>query len=220
MKYLYLIFILSFVAHSFSQNHTTRPLLDSASICKNVDSYSDAFFIHKEIPKAYQYSIKQALTYFPELEGKHIAFKYTKISTTLNARPTIGSLFFQSKIHRKYIVRINTTTKDSMVTLNEVPFNAQVGLFGHELCHFVDYQERDLFQVFSRLFSYTSKRKKALFEKEIDTKTIERGLGWELFNWSYFVLNESDAGIDYKSFKRRTYLTPEEIRDLIKSLSK
>lgn len=215
MKQIFLIFILSFSAQSYCQNEISHPILDSVALCENIDNYSDAFFIHKEIPAAYEYSIKQALTYFPELEGKHVEFRFTKISTTLNARPTIGSLLFQPKLHRKYIVRINTNTIDSMVTLNEVPFNAQIGLFGHELCHFVDYQERDLFQVISRLFSYTSKRKKAIFEKEIDTKTIERGLGWELYDWSSFVLNDSDASETYKAFKRRTYLTPEEIVALI-----
>lgn len=219
MKYLVILFLLS-TTLAFSQSEISYPLLDSTSIFNDVDNYPDAFFIHKQIPEEYKYSIKRALTYFPELEGKHIEFRFTKISTTLNARPTIGSLLFQPKLHRKYIVRINTTMKDSMVTLNEVPFNAQIGLFGHELCHFVDYQERNLFQVINRLFSYTSKRKKALFEKEIDTKTIERGLGWELYDWSSFVLNDSDASIAYKAFKRRTYLTPEEIEVLIKKYIK
>lgn len=188
---------------------------DSLAICEQVDASSDSLFKNKLIPSTYQYAVKHALSYFPELDGKHIKFKETKISTTLNARPTLGSLLFRSKNNRRYVVRINNTEKDSMVTVNEVPFLAQIGLFGHEFCHFIDYQERDLFQVVKRLFDYTSIKKKANFEKEIDHMTIERGLGWELYEWSIFIQAKSDASEKYKAFKREIYLEPSEIVEII-----
>ena len=192
-----------------------REPFDLLEICNTIDSYPDSLFKNKLIPSTYQYAIKHALSYFPELDGKHVKFKETKISTTLNARPTIGSLLFRSKVNRRYVVRINNTDKDSMVTVNKVPLQAQIGLFGHEFCHFVDYQERDLFQVINRLLAYTSNKKKEAFEKEIDTMTIERGLGWELYEWSDFVQSKSDASEKYKAFKRDIYLEPHEIAEII-----
>ena len=74
-----------------------------------------------------------------------------------------------------------------------------------------------MFGVIGRGISYASKKSKATFEKEIDLKTIERGLGWQLYAWSNFVLNESTADINYKKFKKETYMTPESILEIIKS---
>ncbi len=219
MKHLTVLLLLITSFFAFGQTNSERTNIDSAQICNDINNLPDSVFENKIIPADYEYSIKQALSYFPELRETQITFKKTKISTTLNARPTLGSLLFKSKNNRKYVVRINITDKDSMVTVNEVPFEAQIGLFGHEFCHFVDYQERNLFQVIGRLFAYTSARKKEAFEKEIDTKTIDRGLGWELYDWSSFVQHNSDASVQYKNFKRKIYLEPDEIKELIENQS-
>ena len=45
--------------------------------------------------------------------------------------------------------------------------------------------------------------------------TIKRGLGWQLYNWSFYVLYESDAKLEYKEFKKTIYLEPEEISEII-----
>ncbi len=105
--------------------------------------------------------------------------------------------------------------KDSTILLEDVPFNAQIGLFGHELAHFMDYRNRSFGKVLGRLFSYTSNKRKAHFEKEIDSMTIACGLGWQLHAWSHYVLYESSASVQYKAFKKQVYLTPEEIVVLI-----
>ena len=52
-------------------------------------------------------------------------------------------------------------------------------------------------------------------QKEIDLKTIQRGLGWQLYDWSNFVLNDSNADAKYKEFKKETYMTPESILETI-----
>ncbi len=189
--------------------------IDSVSYRSQIDRLRKRFGQNKTIPKKHELSILLALSYYPELIGVKIVFKDSKISTTLNARPTTLSLLFRKKQHRKYIVRINTKQKDSLVTLNEVPFNAKIGLFGHEFNHFIDYERLNLFGVMKRLFSYTNKKSKEKFEKEIDLMTIKRGLGWQLYDWSFYVLNRSDAKIKYKAFKKLIYLEPEEILEII-----
>jgi hypothetical protein len=124
-------------------------------------------------------------------------------------------LIFRKKSKRKYVVRINNSAKDSIVILDSVPFNASIGLFGHEFNHFVDYSTRNIFGVIGRLIAYSSKKSKEKFEKEIDVMTINRGLGWQLYDWASFVLNESNATEEYKDFKRLIYLEPDEIKALI-----
>lgn len=152
-----------------------------------------------------------ALAYYPELNEARIEFRRAKIKTTLNARPTAGSLLFRSKLKRKYVIRINSQIEDSIISFDAIPFNAKVGVLGHEFAHILDYQQRNFFQVLGRMFAYTGKKSKAKFEHEIDGMTIDRGFGWQLFDWSTFVLEQSNATSKYKAFKREIYFTPAEI---------
>lgn len=104
---------------------------------------------------------------------------------------------------------------DSTIQFNTIPFNAKVGLVGHELAHISDYNKRNFFGIIARLFDYSSKKSKAKFEKEIDISTIKHGLGWQLYDWSYYVLNQSNSSNKYKVFKEATYLTPSQIKSEI-----
>lgn len=194
-----------------SQHKSPFTLADSS----NLSTLQKQYGYNKEIPRQYQFPVLLALSYFPELDSSRIVFKEAKIKTTLNARPTVGSLLFKNRTKRKYVVRINTTKRDSAVLLQDVPLNAMVGLFGHEFCHFIDYNQKGLFGVIGRLLNYTSKKAKEEFEKEIDQMTIERGLGWQLYDWSFYVLNYSNASTDYRAYKGLFYLEPEEIIELI-----
>jgi len=119
--------------------------------------------------------------------------------------------------NKKYIIRINSKLTHPIL-LRNVPFNASIGLLGHEFAHILDYRRKNFFGIFKRGIDYTSKRRKADFEKEVDIITIEKGLGWQLYDWSYFVLNQSMASEKYKAFKRLTYLTPEEIKQRINTI--
>jgi hypothetical protein len=164
-------------------------------------------------------SVLIALSFFPELSDSKIIFKGKEIKTTLNARPTISSLLFSKKSNRTYVIRINTNKSDSIISFNNIPFNAKIGLFAHEFSHFSDYQSRSLFGIIARGVSYSSKKTKAKFEKEIDLNTINRGLGWQLFDWSNYVQNESNATFKYKQFKMNIYLSPEDILKTINALT-
>ncbi|MDX2360593.1 MAG: hypothetical protein QNK23_07290 [Crocinitomicaceae bacterium] len=188
---------------------------DSLEVANEVDSLRSNFGGGLIVPSRYELSALKAISYYPELANHSIEFREARIKTTLNARPTVWSLLFRRKEKRRYIVRINTRKKDSLVLLTDVPFNAQVGVLGHEFGHFSDYSKRNFFGVLKRLFAYGSRKKKEAFEKEIDALTIERGLGWQLLDWSQYVLSESEASEKYKDFKRLIYLEPEEIEHLI-----
>jgi hypothetical protein len=185
--------------------------IDNSQKPRIIDSLEVIYGKNKEIPKKYKLAILIALSYYPELTETPITFKECEIKTTLNARPTIGSLCLKNKSKRRYVVRINTSQKEGMITIDEVPFNASIGIFAHEFSHFVDYQNRTFGGVLERLWAYTSKKRKAIYEKEIDSMTVARGLKWQMYDWSYYALFQSKASESYKLFKQNTYLKPKEI---------
>lgn len=158
-----------------------------------------------------------ALSYYPELKDTKIEFKYSAEATTMAARPKPMSMFAR----RRYIVLINNKQEFEGIHLKDVPFNAQIGIIGHELAHIADYQNHNLLGVTSILMRYSSKKRKALFEKEIDRATIERGLGWQLYDWAHYSLSpENGATQKYRDFKLKHYLTPQEIEQHINFFSR
>lgn len=207
-----------FICHlTFAQEIPEQRFFDSLSYLQTSEMNSLIKF-QVDCPKELELPISIALDYFPDLQAKKIMFRQKRIKTTMNARPTFGSLLFSKRAERTYIVRINSDTKDSVIQLNSIPFNAKIGLFAHEFTHFTDYQSLSLFGIMGRGFSYFTKKGKERFEKEIDHKTIEHGLGWQLYDWSDFVLNHSNATANYKQFKSEIYLTPDEIEEVINRL--
>jgi hypothetical protein len=204
------LFLFLFLSNSFfgQQNDCSLP---SSTID---DSYSE-LTIPKSATPELEGAILSALIFFPELQHASITIKYKRIKTTMNARPTLGSALFRKPSRYRYIVRINSREMDSIIQIKHIPFEALVGVFGHEFCHFVDYSQHKKSHLLKRAFDYGSKKRKAEFEKEIDRMAISRGLGCHLYKWSYYVLFESNAKAAYKLFKRSTYLQPHEILDLM-----
>lgn len=158
-----------------------------------------------------------ALSYFPELQDVPIIFKYSKESTTMAARPIAITVFGKTR----YRISINNQPDFKGILLDDVPFNAQIGIIAHELSHIIDYESRNFWGIMGITFRFLDNKRKPLFEKEIDKSTIERGLGWQLFDWAMFSMYESERATDeYKNFKRKTYMLPEEIKYLISCYSK
>ncbi len=158
-----------------------------------------------------------ALSHYPELVDTPIEFKCSAEATTMAARPKTMSMFFG----RKYVVLINDKEEFEGIHLGDVPRNAQIGIIGHELAHIADYQNHNLFGVVGILFRYSSKKRKPLFEKEIDRATIERGLGWQLYDWAHYSLSDDSGSTPkYREFKRKHYLTPQEIEQHISFFAK
>jgi hypothetical protein len=185
-----------------------------------VESYdkksSNAFIDEKKIvPKELEEAILHTLNFFPELSESKIRFKWQRIKTTMNARPTLGSVIFRKPLNYRYVVRINSREIDSVIQVKNIPFDALIGVFGHEFCHFIDYRTHKMSHLVKRAFDYGSKKRKETFEKEIDRMAISRGLGCHLYKWSTYVLFDSNAKASYKAFKRSTYLQPHEILELM-----
>ncbi|MEY3236508.1 MAG: hypothetical protein RI883_609 [Bacteroidota bacterium] len=219
MKLFLFVFQFFLCFNIIAQNISLTRTFDSSTYYINNSPTANLILNLSNCPKENESQVLIALSYFPDLKCKEIIFKKRKINTTLNARPTIGSLIFSKRKNRTYVIRINSTTSDSVISLKNIPFNAEIGLFAHEFSHFLDYQSRSVFGIIARGISYSNKTSKAKFEKEIDLQTIKKGLGWQLYDWSNYVQNESNATGKYKQFKYNTYMTPLEILKVIQPLT-
>lgn len=178
------------------------------------DSLIRQYTDYKTYPKNHELAILTALSFFPELQNTYIEFVEKDIRTTMACQPSMGSVFHTNRSYKIFID--DRILQEKNVLLSTVPFNAQVGVIAHELCHILDYEELTIIQLARLGINYLNNEHKPHIEKRIDRITIKKGLGWQLYDWSNFVLNQSQASDNYKKFKRETYLTPEEILEIMR----
>lgn len=232
-KILFILWLLSY--NSFSQkmnkeeqNQLSEALNKAKSYVKPIKVYNknsisndklvefrSSFGRNKTIPKEFEEQTFIALSHYPELKDSHIEFIRTNIKTTMACRPTTGSL--TRRYNREYVITIDNDDEQKGVILDDVTFNAQVGVIGHELAHIIDYENKGTGSIAKLGIDYATGNYPPEFEKSVDKLTIQRGLGWQLFDWADFVLNKSKASKEYKEFKRKSYLTPEEIKKEIEN---
>lgn len=127
-----------------------------------------------------------ALLHYPELKGNRIKIRYKeKVRYPITASWSFWNIF-KLKKHHTYILLIKPDTFVDNVTLNK-----KVGIVGHEMAHFEYYRKRPAFNmvwwgvkyVFSKKFRYS-------FEKEADRTAIEKGLGYQLLDLSFYITRE------------------------------
>lgn len=198
--------------HNIELNFSTSPVrnIDSIFYSEKILSLQESFGANKVIIPKFKLQSLVALSFFPKLKNTHISFVYKSINTTMQCKPKVNTIL-RDKENREYVITINNNSNFKGVLLDEVPFNAQIGVIGHELSHVIDYENQNAKGIINRGFDYLSEEKKKEFEYYIDSLTITIGLGWQIYDWADFVLNKSKASEEYKCFKRRIYLTPEMI---------
>jgi hypothetical protein len=181
------------------------------------DSLNTLYGQNKKFIEQYKSQCLLALSFYPELHDVEINFLLSKESTTMACRPDIGSLL---KNKRTYNIFINNKSDFEGILLPDVPFNAQVGVIGHEIAHIVDYENRNLLGVIQVGIDYLNMERKQVCENYIDMLTIEKGLGWQLYDWAQYSMYDSPKATDkYKEFKRNIYLNPAQIEERMKVYS-
>lgn len=156
-----------------------------------------------------------ALSVYPELKNVSIRFEYKSIATTMSTLPDIKSVF-DSK--RAYVIYINSdASKKGGVSYKELNLKQQVGIIAHELAHVLYLEKKSNLSILSSGLMYLcSSNYHMNLEKETDITVINRGLGEELYAFSNFVINQSNASANYIAFKKKNYLLPEEIKQRMK----
>lgn len=180
----------------------------------HLDSLRAEYSANKVIPEEYELEILIALSYYPELKDVPIVFMPKKIKTTMATRPRMDGIYY-SREKRTYRILINNfiESKDG-INYNDVPFNARIGLIGHELGHVVDFMQKSMLRIISNGVAYVlNSPYRKNFEAKVDQITIEHGLGWQLYAFSYFVFHQTDITDDYLDFKEDNYPAPERYEE-------
>lgn len=152
---------------------------------------------------------------FPELQEDNISLRFQSISMTMQARPNIWTILGGD---REYFIFINTKRSRNGLLLEDIPFNAQIGIIAHELCHIIDYHFKTNWEIIKTGLWYLKKRNQEDYEKAVDYLVIKKGLGHQLKDWSHFVLNNQNLSTKYKKTKETYYLRPEDIHKCIEEV--
>ena len=173
----------------------------------NITVDESGIFI-KNVPEQFKKQFSFVCSHFHEIKGTNISLKFRPISMTMQARPNIWTVLGGK---REYFVFINTERDKNGLLLEDIPFNAQIGIIAHELCHIIDYHYKTNWEIVKTGLWYLKKRNQEHYEKAIDYLVIKKGFGHQLRDWSHFVLNNDGLTDKYKKTKETYYLNPDAI---------
>ncbi|MFO7789126.1 MAG: hypothetical protein R6V32_01010 [Bacteroidales bacterium] len=167
-------------------------------------------FVH--IDTTYAPAFYIALSHYPDLYETEILFKEKRLKTTAATRPAFWSVF-KKPDNRCYYIFINNRKKEGKaVYYPSLPFNARIGLMGHELSHILDYSDLNTWEILGMGIKYVfSKNYRRDLEYHIDMQAIDHGLGCQIYSFSDYIFNQSNASPAYLKFKGKYYLQPEDI---------
>lgn len=212
---LIILLLVSFSVAATAQTVKAPRLYSEVIWAEKIDSLREAVGQHKTFLPEYELASLVALMHYPELKETKITFVNKPLSSTMAARPK-GLNVFRRKGKRMYVVIINNT-EDVKVPVDSVSFNAKVGVIGHELAHILDYENKCSLKVAANGVGYVSKKFRVKFERATDQRTIDHGLGWQCFDWSYYVYHYKNIPADYLEYKKKTYMSYEEIESQLEN---
>jgi hypothetical protein len=172
---------------------------------------------NKELPAGYELQALLALSHFPELKDVRVRFVQEDVGIPISSRPRpLSSL--RSRTQRLYLVVIDTrmdSGRDALLLKNQ-PFNAQVGILGHELAHTAWYINRSTLGIVADALCQLSGACRVQFERATDRRLIEHGLGWQRHDHSRFVREGfRSAGIQ-STGGGGAYMDPPELLEIMK----
>lgn len=192
--------------------------IDPDSITMKLGELKAQFDMGKLVPEALETAFYAAIAYYPELSDVHIKVKHRDIRTTMQCRPR-WDFVFRKKENRHYKILVNNRVENNEGVLFEhLPFNARVGVFGHEMAHIIDFAERTNMQIIRFGIDYLNDEKRKNIEHAIDQLAIEKGLGYQIKDFSTYVFEESEASDAYLLYKLKYYFRPFQIRKLMADL--
>lgn len=212
---------------SFSIAKAQTPVMCFDKNCIDTNYYA-TFAHNKIIPTEIKTQVLIALSCYPELNDTKIIFRFREKVTPLSSRPKFTSAF-KNKQNRTYVITISTKSnnKFSPIIFSKLPFNAQIGVLGHELAHVADFNSKSSTQLIGLSFKMFNTKFVDHFEFNTDHICINHGLGYQLYDWSKFVriaLNIKEwkgAEANYSSEKdipnKQRYMNPETIEKYIAS---
>jgi len=173
---------------------------------------------NKNLPKGFELQTLLALSHYPELDDIKINFIVDDVSIPLSSRPHWSSML-RSARNRTYQVIIDSEREGARgaLLLKNQPFNAQVGIIGHELAHTVYYLNRSLFGILGDALCQLSDCRIG-FERATDKRLINYGLGWQRFDHARFIrgrIPQNQISASTAEGGGGAYMSPAEILRII-----
>ncbi len=177
------------------------------------------FGTNKKLPEGFELQALLALSHYPQLRETKINFIVGDVSIPLSSRPHWSSLLRSAK-NRTYQVIIDSELNGPRATLllQNQPFNAQVGIIGHELAHTAYYLDRSFFGILGDALCQLSDCR-INFERATDRRLIEHGLGWQRFDHASFVrggITPDMASASTAEGGGGAYMSPAEILRILR----
>ncbi len=201
----------------FSEGIQVKPIqkINLDFIQSNLEKLMGIFGFNKKVPKEVLSNFYAAISYYPELKDVNIKVRYGYIKTTMQCRPR-WDFIFHKKENRSYVIYIGNKIKNrNGILYRDLPLNAQIGVIGHELAHIIDYQSMNNFQLSRFGINYLTSNKKREIENNIDLIAIQRGLGYQIKDFSKYVFEESGASFEYLKYKMKFYFKPNQIKEIL-----
>ncbi len=196
-------------ADSFAQYDSvyyTREIFEN-----RIDDLRAAHGWGKLIDPEYELPVLVALSHYPELNGIPIEFIQAPLGSTMMAQPRTKTIF--DGRNRTYIVFINNDSAGTGFLPGDLSFNQLVGVLGHELGHVSYYTGRTALNLIVDGIGYYSKNYRRDFEVGTDMITVDHGLGWQLLDFTDFLMNRASLSTAYEKKKKTYYLTDQDLRN-------
>ncbi|PCJ85360.1 MAG: hypothetical protein COA57_07795 [Flavobacteriales bacterium] len=219
--FLFIFFLFAFFSYTQTPKEkfelSPEQFIDSEKFTG--EHWRDYFLNNKaNISKKFELACVVALSHYPELKDVKIKFVEKKIKATMAARPA-GLSIFRKGPKRKYKIFINNKYNPKGMLLEMFSFDSQTGVVGHELGHIAWYINRSTFGIIADGTGYLFPKFRANYEKATDRRTVDHGLGWQLYSFTYQGLHELKMPEKYLQRKKEIYLSPEEILEYINNQS-
>ena len=209
-------FLISIASHS--QEMADEYLLKDSFNCK-LENLRKEFGVNKTIPGEIELECLAAISYYPELKGTKIVFKFGSPMSTMVSRPKLISIF-RSGFEREYVIMIRKPgSSKNGLEWSELSFNSFVGWIAHELGHIVHYSHKTSGGVLFTGIKYAFPRYRRRMERFTDNLVIQHDLGYALLEGTDYCINHSNATPHYKNYMVKYYLSPIEIKGSISDKS-
>jgi hypothetical protein len=167
------------------------------------------------LPVGFELPALRALSHYPELQGLDIRFRFERNKTAHTSRPRLWGIL-RRPAKRCYLIVISIRVPEFFTPgmLRHLPYNAQIGVLGHELGHTRQYLALRLGALLREGIRYQTRADHVLAtEHRTDSIAIQHHLGHQLLAWSTLV-----RPLLKEACRDQNYLSPAEIKAYMQQL--
>lgn len=127
-----------------------------------------------------------AISHYPLLQNRKVKVIIKKVKGAPVEASFSPLNFIKPRKRKVYKIIINENSFMERLSLNR-----QIAALGHEMAHFIQYEERGYFGTLFGLLRYVSSDKyRIAFEKKADKVAMDHGLGPLMFDFSFYTSKE------------------------------